>query len=49
LITISTDDVRQVKIGKPTGDWFETMGARTVPDQSQRHAQSAVKQLGEQN
>ena len=30
-------------IGKPTGDWLETMGAQTVPDQSQRHAQSATQ------
>ena len=34
-------------IGKPTGDWFETMGAQAVPDQSERHAQSTTQFLEE--
>jgi hypothetical protein len=34
-------------IGKPAGDGFETMGAQTVPDQSERHAQSATQILEE--
>ena len=34
-------------IGKPTGDGLKTMGAQTVPDQSERHAQSTAQFLEE--
>src|ERR1700680_2539782 len=34
-------------LGKPAGDGFETMGAQTVPDQNERHAQSTTQLLEE--